>query len=57
MSAAFFLLSCFELPQEPDIVLGEHAQVFYLVFQIGDALYPHPESIAGINFRVDATVD
>jgi len=30
----------FELLQESHIVFGEHAQVFYLIFQVGNAFHP-----------------
>ena len=43
-----------ELFEEPLVVLGEEPQVFHPVFEVGDTLYAHAESIAGVYFAVDA---
>ena len=40
------LIGRLELPQETNIVFGEHAQVFYLVFQIGNTLDTHSQRVA-----------
>lgn len=48
------ILECaLELFQEAGIVLREHAEVTYTVFQVGDTLHAHTEGIA----RVDAGVN
>ena len=41
-----FLIRRFELFEETHIVFREHAEVFHLVLQVGDAFYAHAESVA-----------
>lgn len=48
------LLGCNKFVEEANIVLGEHAQVFHLILEVGDTFYTHAESEAGIFFRVYA---
>ena len=43
-----------KLFEEPLVVLGEEPQVFHPVFEVGDTLYAHAESIAGVYFAVYA---
>ena len=43
-----------ELLEESLVVLGEETQVVDAVFQVGDALHAHAESIAGVDIGVDA---
>ncbi len=44
----------FELFEEPHVVLREHSQVFYLVFEVGNALDTHTEGITAVHLAVDA---
>lgn len=56
MCDEFLGLACaFKLCEEPHVVLAEHAEVFHTIFEVGDALYAHAESIAGIDLRINAT--
>ena len=49
------LLFCrFKFAEEASIVLREETKVADAIFQVGDALYTHTESIAGIDIAVDA---
>ena len=47
-------MSRFEFLKETHIVFGEHTQVLYLVFQVGDTLNSHAESKTGVLLAVDA---
>lgn len=44
----------FELLKEADIVLGEHAEVLDLIFQVGYALHTHTEGETAVDLGVDA---
>ena len=51
----FSLLVCaLEQLEEPNIVLAEETQVFYLVFEVCDALDTHTECVTRILFAVYA---
>ena len=45
-----------ELPQEPDVVFEEQADVFYSIFEQGDAFDAHAEGEAGVFLAVDADI-
>ena len=47
-------LTALELAEETDIVLGEETEVLDTVFEIGDTLDSHAESITGIDLAVNA---
>ena len=47
-------VGCLKFLKETQIVLGEHSQVFHLVFQVGDTLDTHTECVAGIYLRIYA---
>ena len=38
-------IRCFELFKETHVVFGEHAEILYLVFQVGNAFYAHAEGV------------
>ena len=48
------LVCAFKLTQEAGVVLREHTQVLYLIFQVGDALDAHTEGVSAIHLAVDA---
>ncbi len=50
----FILVSSFKLFEEAYIVLGEHAEVAHLVFQVGDTLHTQAEGITAVYLTVDA---
>ena len=43
-----------ELVEEAYIVLREHTQVGYTIFQVGDTLDAKTESVAGVHLAIDA---
>lgn len=43
-----------ELLKEADIVLGEHAEVLDLVFQVCDTFHTHTEGKTAVDFGVNA---
>ena len=45
---------CFKLFQETNIVFREESEVFYLIFQIGNALYAHAKCVTLVFLRIDA---
>ena len=49
-----FLVGSLELFQETYVVFGEEAEVFHLIFEVGDALDAHTKCIAFVLGGVDA---
>ena len=47
------LVGTLEFLKETGVVFREHAQIFNLIFQIGDTLYPHAEGKTAVNRAVD----
>ena len=45
----------FEFSEEAEVVFAEEAEVFYLVFQVGDPLNSHTEGVTGVDLGVDTT--
>lgn len=50
------LVGSFEFLEEACVVFGEHAEVFHLIFQVGDSLHAHSEGISAVFLAVDAVI-
>ena len=48
------LVSVLEFAEETHVVLAEHAQVFYHILEVGNALNAHTKCITSIDLTVDA---
>ena len=48
-------MNMFKFLEESHVILAEHAQVFYHIFEVSNALNAHTKGIASVNLAVDTT--